>query len=105
MGSGGLISYSDAIVSLVPDAQFSISEDKYETLQWFSDADVPSEQRIIEEVDRLNAESEMIEYRTKRAIAYPPVEDQLDMMYWDAVNGTNLWIDTISQVKEAYPKP
>lgn len=39
-----------------------------------------------------------------RKAAYPLIEDQLDMLYWDKVNGTHLWEYTISQVKRAYPK-
>jgi hypothetical protein len=31
--------------------------------------------------------------------------DQLDMQYWDQVNGTTIWADHISAVKAAHPKP
>lgn len=44
-------------------------------------------------------------YAEKRAAEYPPMADQLDMQYWDAVNGTNIWKDTIAGIKEKYPKP
>ncbi|MDD4519400.1 MAG: hypothetical protein PHI50_00750 [Alphaproteobacteria bacterium] len=40
----------------------------------------------------------------KRALAYPSIQDQLDLLYWDKVNGTNNWADTITGVKEKYPK-
>jgi hypothetical protein len=36
---------------------------------------------------------------------YLPIEQQLDMQYWDAVNGTTTWKDHISAVKAKYPKP
>ena len=45
-----------------------------------------------------------LSYVEKRKAAYPSVEDQLDMMYWDKVNGTNLWQETISAIKNKYPK-
>ena len=32
------------------------------------------------------------------------VVDQLDMIYWDAVNNTTVWKDTIDKVKKRYPK-
>ena len=35
---------------------------------------------------------------------YRPIEDQQDMQYWDAVNGTTTWQDHIRSVKEKYPK-
>jgi len=31
--------------------------------------------------------------------------EQLDMQYWDKVNGTNLWKEHIDSVKVAHPKP
>jgi len=36
---------------------------------------------------------------------YASVQEQLDMQYWDAVNGTTTWKDHISAVKVKYPKP
>ena len=44
-------------------------------------------------------------YVELRAAEYPPIADQLDMQYWDAVNGTTIWKDTIAGIKEKYPKP
>ena len=44
-------------------------------------------------------------YKTARQEAYLPIAEQLDMIYWDGVNGTTLWEDHIAQVKEDNPKP
>ncbi len=44
-------------------------------------------------------------YAEQRAAAYPSIADQLDMQYWDTVNGTTIWQDTIAGIKEKYPKP
>lgn len=43
-------------------------------------------------------------YSEKRASEYPSIQDQLDMIYWDKVNGTNLWQDKITEIKNKYPK-
>ncbi|MBS3945353.1 MAG: hypothetical protein KGZ42_07640 [Melioribacter sp.] len=43
-------------------------------------------------------------YRELRAQEYPPISDQLDMIYWDKVYGTNTWEKAISAVKERFPK-
>jgi hypothetical protein len=40
-----------------------------------------------------------------RATAYPSIQEQLDMQYWDKVNGTTNWEDTIAKVKSDNPKP
>tara|TARA_Y100000034_G_C6873959_1_gene399379 strand:+ start:1489 stop:1839 length:351 start_codon:yes stop_codon:yes gene_type:complete len=36
---------------------------------------------------------------------YPPMTDQLDIIYWDKVNGTTIWKDTIDAIKAKFPKP
>ena len=36
---------------------------------------------------------------------YLPISQQLDMQYWDSVNGTTTWKDHIAAVKAKYPKP
>lgn len=43
-------------------------------------------------------------YAEKRALEYPTIQDQLDMIYWDSVNGTSLWMEKIAEIKEKYPK-
>ena len=44
-------------------------------------------------------------YKRARQMAYPSIEDQLDMQYWDNVNGTTTWKDHIAKVKDDNPKP
>ena len=44
-------------------------------------------------------------YIAARQAAYASIGDQLDMQYWDAVNGTTTWKDAIAQVKSDNPKP
>ena len=44
-------------------------------------------------------------YAELRASAYPPIQEQLDMQYWDGVNGTTTWQDAIATIKTENPKP
>lgn len=44
-------------------------------------------------------------YIQARQESYGSVQDQLDMIYWDGVNGTTTWADHIAQVKADNPKP
>ena len=44
-------------------------------------------------------------YKTARRTAYPTVEEQIDMQYWDKKNGTTTWVDAITKVKTDNPKP
>ena len=43
-------------------------------------------------------------YIEKRVSEYPSISDQLDMIYWDTINGTHLWQVKISEIKKKYPK-
>ena len=43
-------------------------------------------------------------YKEKRSKEYPKIEDQLDMLYWDKINGTDNWLNLINEVKKKYPK-
>lgn len=40
-----------------------------------------------------------------RLQAYGSWQEQMDMQYWDEVNGTTVWKDHIAQVKDDNPKP
>ena len=44
-------------------------------------------------------------YIQARQEAYGSIANQLDMQYWDSVNGTTTWKDHITQVKSDNPKP
>ena len=53
----------------------------------------------------LNNEAAAVKYKKDRFDAYPSIEDQLDMQYWDKKNGTTTWVDAIAKVKSDNPKP
>ena len=60
----------------------------------------------------LDNAAELVAYKSKRTGAdgtkdtiYASVQDQLDMQYWDSVNGTTTWKDHVKAVKDKYPKP
>ena len=94
---------AEALGSLVPDAEWVLSGD---TIRWDSpDIDQPSDAEIDAEIVRLDAEYASQQYARDRAAAYPPIGEQLDMMYWDSVNDTTTWASAIAAVKAAHPKP
>jgi hypothetical protein len=43
-------------------------------------------------------------YQELRVAEYPSLQDQQDMQYWDAINQTTVWKDTIASIKTKYPK-
>ena len=55
------------------------------------------------DMDAVNAWVDPEQYKIDRV--YPSIQEQLDMQYWDSVNGTTTWKDAIEAVKTENPKP
>lgn len=55
--------------------------------------------------DPRSGEQRKQEYRDRRRMEYPPIAEQLDMLYHDLEHATTTWIDSIAGVKAKYPKP
>ena len=53
----------------------------------------------------IDAEFTKQDYKNKRETNYPTLKEQLDMQYWDQVNGTTTWKNAIAKVKADNPKP
>lgn len=53
----------------------------------------------------LNTAAAAVKYKEDRKKAFASIGDQLDMQYWDAVNGTTIWKDHVAKVKSDNPKP
>jgi len=53
----------------------------------------------------VNAWIDPEQYKYDREQEYPSIQEQLDMQYWDKVNGTTNWEDAIAKVKLDNPKP
>jgi hypothetical protein len=92
----------DAIRSLVPEFQGAITGG---VITWYVPTEAPvTQDQIDAELVRLQAEYDTKEYQRLRADAYPPITDQLDMQYWDHVNGTVNWETAVATIKAKYPK-
>lgn len=61
-------------------------------------ATMPTEEEVNAKIAELN-------FVENRQDAYGSIAEQLDMQYWDNVNGTTTWKDHIAQVKSDNPKP
>ena len=55
-----------AILSLVPNAKFAITDNKYDSIEWFDSRNKPSETDVINEVNRLIADEPMRLLRVER---------------------------------------
>jgi len=91
-GSSGEVEYNDGSPNAIID---SISA--YQSLIDAHTAAAPVEQTK----EQFLASAS---YDVAREIEYGDLGEQLDMQYWDAVNGTSTWKDHIAKVKSDYPK-
>lgn len=95
-----------ALTSLRPGAAWSLNGEDYSGLQWLDDDQTkPTREECKDEMARLKTEYLNKQYQRDRAKAYPSIQQQLDMLYWDKVNNTTTWEDAINDVKQTYPKP
>ena len=96
-----MITKADAIQSLRPNSEWTMTGGVIDWLD--SNTTCPTESEIQTELTRLQAEYDANQYQRDRV--YPSIQDQLDMQYWDKVNGTTTWQDAIAKVKTDTPKP
>ena len=96
----------DAIRKINPNAQVVIRGSDINTceIEWHNGTTPIPVADIEAKMTELQAEYDANEYQRERATAYPSIQEQLDMQYWDKVNGTTNWEDAIAKVKSDIPK-
>ena len=97
---------TDAIQSLAPGAQWVLTGDSYSGLTWIDESiEVPSEEALLAEADRLQAEYDALEYQRLRSKEYPDMADYLDGIVKGDQDQVDAYIAACLAVKEKYPKP
>lgn len=93
-----------ALSKLYPGSTYSWSVigNKYEDIVWNGNqSEKPTEAELLAEVVRMQSEWDNRDYARQRAIAYPPIADQLDMIFH---GGIDAWKEEINKVKTLFPK-
>ena len=99
-----MITIQDALLKINPNAEFTYGNEDINTIQWLNGTTPIPVADIQAKMTELQAEYDANEYQRERATAYPSIQEQLDMQYWDKVNGTTNWEDAIAKVKSDIPK-
>ena len=96
----------DAILKINPNAKVSVRGSDINTceIEWTDETTPISKADIEAKMVEVQAEYDANQYQRDRATAYPSIQEQLDMQYWDNVNGTTNWEDAIAKVKADNPK-
>jgi archaellum component FlaC len=95
---------AEAIKKINPNAKFHCIENDINSIQWSDDTTPIPITDIQDKINELQAEYDANQYQRDRAKEYPSIQEQLDMQYWDSVNGTTTWQDKINEIKIKYPK-
>jgi hypothetical protein len=95
---------SKAIQKINPNAQFSYNDENIDTITWHNGTTPIPANEILAKQQELIIEYNSNQYQRDRAKEYPSIQEQLDMQYWDKINGTNKWQQAINAVKQKYPK-
>jgi hypothetical protein len=95
---------SDAIKKINPNAEYVVRANDINQITWLNGTTPISKADIEAKMVEVQAEYDANQYQRDRATAYPSIQDQLDMQYWDKVNGTTNWEDAIAKVKSDNPK-
>ena len=92
----------DALHSLKPNAEWSLDGD---TLIWLdSEQTEPTALELSNEVTRLQAAYDALEYARKRKAKYDAL-NQFELISDDAINGTTTHKNAIVAIKSEFPKP
>lgn len=81
--------------------------EEYSGLEWSEDNTIPkpTEQELLDELDRLIAEYNATVYQQRRKVEYPPIEDYIDAVVKGDEQQKQDYIDACLAVKAKYPKP
>jgi hypothetical protein len=96
----------EAILKINPNARVCVNGDDINTceIEWLEGTTPIPKADIEAKMAEVQAEYDANQYQRDRATAYPSIQEQLDMQYWDKVNGTTNWEDAIAKVKIDNPK-
>ena len=96
-----------ALSELRPNCNVEVrynDDGSYEILSYEHSEPQPTDKELNDKIAELQAEYDAKQYQRDRSSEYPTWQEQMDMQYHDAKNGTNTWQEAIEAVKTKYPK-
>ena len=93
-----------SIKAINPNAEVSVNAEDINQITWHNGTTPIPANEILAKQQELITEYESKQYQRNRAVDYPSLTEQLDMQYWDKINGTNKWQQAINAVKQKYHK-
>ena len=97
--------YGLILVTNYPGAQWMLSDNDYETLQWYDDTPKPTQAELDAAWPTVEHELAVAAVENARRSAYAVQSDPL-FFEWQRGDGTEqAWLDAVAAVKAAHPYP
>ena len=90
-----------SILKINPNAQVSVSANDVKQIDWHDGTKPIAEKDILAKEKELLSEYDANKYQRDRVKVNPSIEEQLDDLYHNGVEG---WKKTIKAIKDKYPK-
>jgi len=96
-----MIKILKAILEINPNAKVTVEGNDVEKIKWLDGTSEISKTDILAKQAELQADYDAKAYQRSRTEEYPSIEDQLDDLYHNGIDG---WRTTIQAIKDKYPK-
>ena len=96
-----MIEIHHAILALNPKAGIHVKNNDIKQIDWLDNTKPIAEADILAKQKELQTAYDAKKYQRDRAEAYPTIENQLDDLYHNGIDG---WKKTIKAIKDKYPK-
>ena len=90
-----------SILAINSNAQFSVDDEDINKITWLNGTTPIAVDTIKAKQAELKTDYDNKKYQRDREIAYPSIQDQLDDIYHNGIDG---WKATIKTTKDKYPK-
>ena len=100
-----MIDYSQILSVNYPGAQWALDNNDYDTLQWFSDGNPPTQAELDAAWPQVDYDTQVAAVETTRRTQY---EAQSDGLFFEWQRGTNTkeaWEAAVQAIKDANPYP
>jgi len=100
-----MTNYAAVLVAKYPGAQWSLSGNDYDTLEWYDDTPKPTQAELDAAWPTVQYNDEVAAVEKARRADYEATSDPL-FFEWQRGDGTEqAWLDAVAAVKAAHPYP
>lgn len=100
-----MIDYAAVLIATHPGAQWSLSDNDYDTLIWHDDTPKPSQQELDDAWPAVQQQQAQAEVDQQRHAAYVAESDPLFFQWQRGEATEQQWRDKVAEIQTRYPDP